>query len=81
MLNFSDVISVFLTLAIFIIVDLQTIFSSQYVGVFMICLRIKFRLSVFRDLLVIAKKPKVKDNFRRAAMFLFYTVPLKLRVC
>jgi hypothetical protein len=47
----------------FVIVDLQTIFLTQYVGIFKNYFHTKFHTSDSSCLLIIAMKPKAKADF------------------
>jgi hypothetical protein len=53
-------------------VDLQTIFYSEFVGMFVIYLRTRIHMSGYSGSLVIAIKLKAKYICHTAAMLLFY---------
>jgi hypothetical protein len=72
MLNLLDVTSEFFTVTMFVFVDLQPIYCTWWVGIFMLYLYTKFHMLRPNSLLVIAFEPKVNENICMAAMMLFY---------
>jgi hypothetical protein len=55
-----------------LIVDLKTVFSTEFVCVIIIHQRTKFHMCCYNDSLVITIKPEAKCRFRATAMLLFY---------
>jgi hypothetical protein len=46
----------------FVIVDLQSVFNMECVGMFMICVHNRFHMPVSSCLVVIPIKPEMKEN-------------------
>jgi hypothetical protein len=64
MLCLSDKTTKFLTIVIFVIVELQTVFHAQCIGMFIVCL-----YATFHQCIVI--KPKAKKECLMATMLVF----------
>jgi len=60
MLNLSDIISKFHTVAMFITDDLYTTFQTEFLGMFIICLNTKFHIPSYNGPLVFRVKLKAK---------------------
>jgi len=72
MSNLSYIISKIRIVAIFIIVDLQTIFLTECVGMFMICSHATLHVPNSSCLLVVVIMAKANCRFHVATMLLFY---------
>jgi len=59
----------FHTIAMFLIVDLYTIFHTEFVGMVMVCLHTKFQMSRSNGSLIITIKLITKHRFHAAVMF------------
>lgn len=79
-LNLLDITWKFCSVAVFVIIDLQALFCTEFIGVLMTCLHIRFHTSGFSCSLVIIK-PKAKYWYRfHAAAMLFYIMQKKYPV-
>jgi hypothetical protein len=56
----------------FVIVDLQRVSYTQYMGIFMLCLFIKFHLCILIVSLAIAKELRANAALHVAKILLFY---------
>jgi hypothetical protein len=55
-----------------LVIDLQMIFNTYYVSMFMFYFRNKFHVPSSNSALLIETKPKAKENIRKAVMFSIY---------
>jgi hypothetical protein len=70
--------SKFRTVAIFVTVDLQTIFYTKCEGMFIICICIEFDMLGYNGLLVVTTKLTAKHFFRISAMPFYIVLTQKL---
>lgn len=71
-LNLSSITSKFHSTGMLVIVELQTIFHTKFVGMFMIYRHTNFHMPSSNHSLVIPVKQKAKENFHTASMLLLH---------